>query len=709
RGRGALDVSGRPAARLALGADAGRYRLSGDIAPAQFLTGKLKRLTSPIVRVRGDGRLRDRVLDGELALTSAALRAVGRGAIDLAGNRYRKVRVGLDLLRPNALFPNMTGRSVRVVWTLDGPFARANYAYRLTSPGVKFDNTGFVDVRAEGRGRLSPWPMRVPLRLTARGITGVGDVAGAILGNARLEGMLTVTPALIRGEGLQLRSNKLNGKLGLLIDLVTGRFEVLLSGGLTRYAIPGLGIVDVLTDLKVVPGPGGRGSRVVGTGKAWVRRLDNSFFRDLTGGLPRIETNLERGNDGVLHFTNLQLFAPSLRLSGEGRRNRDGTVHIVARGRQAKYGALRMTLDGNISRPRIDLLLDRPNESLGLRDMRLLLEPNATGFAYEAAGASRLGPFTSNGRILLPNGGRATIAIAALNVGGSIARGNLRSDPGGFSGTLAIAGSLDGTLDFAPAGGAQRIEAHLRATGVRFPGAFAVRSGRLDGTIILADGRTTVDAVVDARGFEAGGISFARLTANARLVNGSGQVRAAFAGRRGAAFEFTTLAQVTPENIRLTGRGQIERRALVLRQAAVLTRSGDGWSLAPTQFSFAGGSGTLSGRSGSRPELHAQLRAMPMQILEIAWPGLGLAGSATGRVDYAWVGDRSGRADITIRGLTRAGLVLASQPIDVGIAAIIGGNTAALRAVAASGGKTIGRAQARFAPLGRGPLVAELL
>jgi hypothetical protein len=25
------------------------------------------------------------------------------------------------------------------------------------------DNTGFVDVRAEGRGRLSPWPMRVPL------------------------------------------------------------------------------------------------------------------------------------------------------------------------------------------------------------------------------------------------------------------------------------------------------------------------------------------------------------------------------------------------------------------------------------------------------------------------------------------------------------------------------------------------------------------
>jgi translocation and assembly module TamB len=710
RGRGALDLSGRPTARLALGADAGRYRLAGEIAPSQFLGGKLQRLTAPVVRVRGDGRLADRVLDGQLALTSRSLRAVSVGALDLGGNRYRRVRLGVDLLRPNALFPNMTGRNVRLVWTLDGPFGRANYSYRLTSPGVKFDNTGFVDVRAEGRGRLSPWPMRVPLRLTARAITGVGDVVGSILANARLDGMLTITPKFVRGEGLRLTSNKLNGKVALLIDLVSGRFEVLLSGGMTRYAIPGLGIVDVMTELKVVPGPGGHGSRVVGTGKAWVRRLDNSFFLNIAGGLPRIETNLERGNDGIVHFTNLQLFAPALRLSGAGQRNRDGTFHIVASGRQSKYGALRMTLDGNISRPRVDLLLDRPNETLGLKDMRLLLIPSAAGFDYTAAGASKLGPFTSNGRILLPSGGRATIAIAALNVGGTTASGNLRSDPGGFTGRLAVAGGgLDGDLAFAPSGDAQRIEAHLRANGANFPGIFAVRSGRLDGIIVLADERTTVDGVVDARGFEASGISLARLTANARLVNGSGQVRAAIAGRRGAAFDFTTLANVTPDSIRLTGRGQIERRPLVLRQPAVLTRSGDGWDLAPTSFSFAGGSGTLAGRSGSRPELHAQLRSMPLQILDIAWPGLGLAGAATGRVDYAWKGDRSGRADLKIRGLSRAGLVLASQPIDVGIAAAVGGDQAAMRAVAASGGKTIGRAQARFSPLGRGPLIAELM
>src|SRR4029078_13042080 len=93
-----------------------------------------------------------------------------------------------------------------------------------------------------------------------------------------------------------------------------------------------------------------------------------------------------------------------------------------------------------------------------------------------------------------------------------------------------------------------------------FPGAFAVRSGRADGTIILADERTTIDGVVDARGIEAGGISLAGRPANAKLVNGSGQVRAAFAGRRGAAFAFSTLADITPEQLRLTRTVRIRRQ-----------------------------------------------------------------------------------------------------------------------------------------------------
>ena len=710
RGMAGLDLSGRPTARLALGVDSGRYRLQGKWAPAQFLTGKLQRLTDPVVNIRGDATLNDRILDGQLTASSPSLHAVAKGAVDLANNRYRAMRVGIDLMRPRALFPNMTGRDVRMVWTLDGPFATAAYSYRLTSSHVQFDDTGFDELRAEGRGRLGPWPLRVPLRLGARAITGIGDVAGAMLANPRIEGWLTITPKLVRGDGLRLTSAKWNGKISLLIDLVTGRFDVLLSGGLQRYLIPGLGIVDVITDLRVVPGPNNKGSHVVGTAKAWVRRLDNSFFRDLTGGLPSLTTNLERGNDGIVHFTNLQLYSPKLRLTGAGQRFRDGTFHIVASGHQSKYGPIRLTLDGEIDHPKLDLFLDRPNEALGIRAMQLLLDPTPAGFNYRASGGSKLGPFTSNGQILLPPGQPTVIGIASLDAGGAHASGRLRSDPGGFTGHLALAnGTLAGTLDFSPAGQAQRIDAHITANNASFPGAFTVRAGRADGTIVLADQRTTIQGTVDARAITYGAVSLARLTANASLVNGSGQVRAAFAGRRGAAFAFTTAAQVTPDSIRLTGSGRIERQPLVLNGPAILTRSGDGWALSPASFSFAGGRAVVSGRSGSRPEVHAEVQGMPLDVLDLAWPRLDLSGAATGRLDYAWKGNRNGRLDLKIRGLSRAGLVLASKPIDVGIAAIVSNDRAALRAVAASNGAVVGRAQARFAPMGGGPLFAELM
>jgi translocation and assembly module TamB len=710
RGTASLDLSGRPTARLALGVDSGRYRLQGQWAPAQFLTGKFQRLLSPVVTIRGDATLKNRQLDGEMMAASPELRAAAKGTVDLARNRYRDMRLGIDLLKPPALFTNITGKSVRMVWTLDGPFGSADYSYRLTSDYVQFDNNGFTGLHAEGAGRLTPWPMRIPIRLAAKAITGIGDVAGAMLANPRIEGWLTVTPKLVQGQDLRLTSAKWNGKLSLLIDLVTGRFDVLLSGAMQRYLIPGVGIVDVVTDLHVVPGANGHGSHVVGTARAWVRRLDNSFFQSLTGGLPSLTTNLERGTDGIVHFTNLQLYSPKLRLSGAGERFKDGTFHITASGRQAKYGLLQMVLNGHIERPKVELFLPSPNETLGITDMHLALDPTAAGYNYKANGGSRLGPFTSVGQILLPHDAPTVIAVASLDAGGAHASGNLTSMPGGFLGRLTLAnGTLGGTLDFSPAGEAQRIDAHVTATNAVFPDAFSVRTGRADGVIILADERTSLEGSVDARGVASGAVTLARLTANAKLVNGSGQVRAAFAGRRGANFAFTTLADVSPGQIRLTGSGNIERQPLVLKQAAVLTRAGDGWALAPTALTFAGGNAVVSGRSGSAPELHAQLAEMPLQILDVLWPNLDLSGSATGRVDYAWKSSRSGRVDLKVHGLSRAGLVLASKPIDVAVAALVNGNQAGLRAVAASDGAIVGRAQARFAPLGNGPLVAELM
>ncbi|MFH7202639.1 hypothetical protein ACHWGV_28780, partial [Klebsiella pneumoniae] len=56
----------------------------------------------------------------------------------------------------------------------------------------------------------------------------------------------------------------------------------------------------------------------------------------------------------------------------------------------------------------------------------------------------------------------------------------------------------------------------------------------------------------------------------------------------------------------------------------------------------------------------------------------------------------------------RAGLVLSSRPIDVGIAAVLSPDKLGLRAVIASAGKTIGRAQVQLAPLGQGDLASRI-
>ncbi|MEA1072999.1 translocation/assembly module TamB domain-containing protein [Sphingomonas sp. LY160] len=713
RGAARLLVDRRQSATLALAADSGRYRLSGVLDGRPFVGPGLRPLIAPSVKVDGAATFAGSVLDGQLTLASSALRVVARGGVDLAASEYRQVRLGVDLLKPSALYPTMSGRNVRLLLTLDGAMERADYAYRLTSPQVAIDTTGFRNVRAEGRGRLSPWPMRVPLLLKAGAITGVGDVAGGILGNLSIDGMLAITPDLIRGDKLKLRSDKLNGLVSVLLDLKTGRFDLALSGGLKRYLVPGLGIVDVETVLRVVPGPGGKGSRIVGNAVAQVRRLDNSFFASLAGGLPRLTTNLERGADGVIRFTNLQIVAPKLRLSGQGMRRRDGTFMVEMRGHQAEYGPLRLRLDGPIDRPKVELFLDRPMDSLGLRDVRLFLAPAGSNFDFRANGQSQLGPFTTNGQILLPRGGRASIAIAALNVAGTTARGTMRSDPGGFSGLLRLAGGgLDGTLGFVPVAGSQKIEAHLTATNFSTAGppALSVRQGRIDGSVLLAPGRTTLDGVVSAQGLTTGGFTLARLTANARLVNGSGQVRGAVQGSRGTPFNLTGLADITPDQIRVTARGQVARRPLTLDTPAIITRVAGGWEVAPTRVRFGSGRGVLSGRTGDSPALRADIQSMPLDLLEVFVPRAGLGGIASGRVEYRWEnGQPAGSANIRVRGLTRAGLVLASKPIDVGINAVLANGRAAMRAVAVSDGKTIGRAQARVAPLGRGPIVAELM
>ncbi|MES3154573.1 translocation/assembly module TamB domain-containing protein [Sphingomonas faeni] len=695
---------------LALAQVAGRYTLSGTLAPSSLLKGRLQRLTAPRILVNGSAEFANRRLDGQLSLRTPALAIDTTGIIDLAANAYRDVRIKARLLRPPALFDNMTGNMVELRAILDGPFATAAFDYRLDASRFAFDQTGFENAHAAGKGRLSAAPVTVPIRFTAARVTGVGTVAGGILRNLTVDGLLRVTPTLLTGDALRLRSDKLTGSINLAVDLRNGQFEVGINGGLGRYLIPGLGIVDVKSTLRVVPGPNRHGTRVIGQGSAQMVRLDNAFFRSLAGGLPRITTNLERTTDGILHFTNLVLTAPQIRLTGNGYRRRDGTFHFEGGGRQQTYGPVTLKLDGQIDKPTLDLVFASPNATLGLSNVRAHLDPTPQGFAFTAAGGSRLGPFTTNGAILLPPGADATIQVAALNVAGTRASGNLAVVDGGFNGQLAVAGGISGELLFRPVGTVQRIEGHLAAKAATLD-TVALRAGKLDFVTLLDPAGTSIEATATGLGLRRGTLSLARFNGSASLRGGVGTIKASIAGSRGRAFDIQSVTQVTANSYAISAQGTLDGRPLKLLTPAVLTQAEDGWHLAPTKLSFGGGEAQVGGHfTGNSTAVDASLTRMPLALLDIGYPGLGLSGSASGRFNVATANGAAptGKADLTIRGLSRAGLVLSSRPIDVGVAAVLSPDKLGLRAVIASAGKTIGRAQAQLAPLGQGDLASRI-
>ena len=696
---------------LALAQVAGRYTLSGTLAPSSLLKGRLQKLTAPRILVNGSAGFANRRLDGQLSLRTPALAIDTTGIIDLGANAYRDVRIKARLLRPPALFANMTGNTVELRAILDGPFATAAFDYRLDASRFAFDQTGFENAHAAGKGRLSAAPVTVPIRFTAARVTGVGTVAGGILRNLSVDGLLRVTPTLLTGDALKLRSDKLTGSINIAVDLRNGQFEVGINGGLGRYLIPGLGIVDVKSTLRVVPGPNRHGTRVIGQGSAQMVRLDNAFFRSLAGGLPRITTNLERTTDGVLHFTNLVLTAPQIRLTGNGYRMRDGTFHFEGGGRQQTYGPVTLKLDGQIEKPTLDLVFASPNATLGLSNVRAHLDPTPQGFAFTAAGRSRLGPFTTNGVILLPPGAGATIAIAALNVAGTKASGNIAVVDGGFDGALAVAGGgISGELLFRPVGQIQRVEGHLAAKAATLDG-IALRQGKLDFVTLLDPAGTSIEATATGLGLRRGTFSLARFNGSASLRGGVGTIKASIAGSRGRAFDIQSVTQVTATSYAISAQGTLDGRPLKLLTPAIVTQADDGWHLAPTKLSFSGGEAQVGGRfTAASTAIDASLTRMPLAILDIAYPGLGLSGVASGSFTIATANGAAptGKANVTIRGLSRAGLVLSSRPIDVGVAAVLSPDKLGLRAVIASAGKTIGRAQAQLAPLGQGDLASRI-
>jgi translocation and assembly module TamB len=712
RGRLAAVLGTEQVAALDLAADAGRYRAEGTLAPTLLGKGLAARLAAPRLGVAIDTRLANRVLDGRLALRSAALRMEAEGAIDLARSSFDNLLVEVGAGRAEALLKQARGQDVRLRLRLDGPFRSAAYEYLLRAPELRFGKARIVDLRGQGQGRLSErGPTLVPLRVTARRVDGQGPVLDGILRDVSVAGTLQIAGSVVTSTPIAIRTSKVRGDLILLANLARGTLDAGFTGDLKGLDIPRFGLVDMTARVTAAQAPRG-GFQLTGRAAAALRRLDNAFLRGLAGGLPRATSDLRLGADGRLHFAGLTLDAPALRLRANGYRRPDGQVRFEGSGEHDSYGPVRLVLDGRIDRPHADLVLARPLDALGLREVKAELTPDAAGYVFTAAGGSTLGPFAGGGAILLPPGAPALIRVDRIAVADALAAGALTPVTGGFDGRLDVTGRVTGTIGFQPVSGVQRIILALAANAAQFAGPPAIGIGRgtVQATILLNPGATSVDANVQAGGVLVGRTRIGRLAGRARLVNGAGTVNLSLGAQRGRLFDLQARARIEPGRAAIDLAGTLARQPIRFANSAMLTREDGGWRLAPTVVDYRGGTAELAGLfGGAATQLRARLDRLPLALADLANPDLGLGGTISGQVRYDLPrgGNPSGEARVTVRGLTRSGLAISATPVDLGVNAVLNAHRAAVRAIVRNGATVIGRAQAMMTPLGAGGTIIE--
>jgi len=701
---------GRPAARLALHMQEGRYKLHGPLA----LIGPLAGLGSGEAMIDADLRFDKRVLAGTASAALAAVQLKATGGLDLGRNRFDEVRLEAVIAQPGKLAAGVTGRPVQLRARLAGPFRNVAFDYRLTAPELRQGKLGLRDLRLAGDARLAGAAGSFPFRLTA-GALAVGEAQiDERLRNLVVEGRIQRTDGQLRLAPTALRASGFAGQLDGQADPGTGRLAGNFRGGFNGLEIKGLGRLDVAAVLRLMK-PAGGAMAFTGTGRATMQRLDSGFLRGLGEGLPILTSDLALAGQRVA-LRNLRATAPALTLAGNGFYDLSGgTLTLEGTGEHRAYGPVRLTLEGKPDRPRVDLTLANPLPALRLRDVHALLVPDDDGYAVSAEGSSMLGAFKGEGAILLPADGTATIAIAGLGVSDVTVKGDLVPVEGGLEGTLALSGPAEGKLALSMVDNSvQRIGVEIDLGDANFTGSpqLTVNRGAVRGELLLRPGAVTIKGDAQARGMRIGGLRVGRFAGAVDLVNGAGTATVSMNTGNGRQFDLQARAAIAAERIRVDMRGSVNQRAVTLDRPLVLTSETEGWRLAPVTLQMQGGALRLSGLLGATAtQLTAQARALPLALLDILNSDLGLGGTADGDLtfDQPRGGQPTGRMNLRIKGLTRSGLALSSAPIDIGVNAALDSQRLAARALVARGGAVVGRWQALVAPLGAGSLADRLI
>ncbi|HEY9092978.1 translocation/assembly module TamB domain-containing protein [Parasphingorhabdus sp.] len=700
-------------AAVALAARDGLFGYDGIISPELLPSGLARKMASPQLALNGTASMEDGLVALDLSASSSAARLTARGGIDLARNSLDALRVDFDVRRPELFAANMKAQDLGFKLLLNGPFSGLRYRYLLAAPQLAFGNNILRKVQASGEGRRDATGFDIPVDLTVGSITGSGELFDRLLSGLSGQAFLRLEQGRLFADSAVITTNAVQATADIEARLASGEYRIDIEALARSFAIKNIGVADILANVELRPGTAGA-LTLTGDAQANLRRFDNAFLRELGGGLPVLRTGLLLGNDRKLRFPDLNIRAPKLRFTGSGVQESAAIFAFSGSGVHDQYGPYDLDLKGKLDEPVIVVLLENPLPDAGLSAVQINLDPVKHGFTFTTTGGSTLGPFEGEGAIVTLPGQGTEIQVGRLRVSDTIATGVIRPGDLGFSGNLAISGGgVTGNVLFEPGEDRQLIRAMLKAKDAHFAGEppIMIRIGSLDADLVLIDGRSDIKATVRAQGISRGELMVGRIAGSIRLTDGTGDATFSIAGTRGSTFNFQARADIAPDRYLVDGDGMFEGRALKLRNPLELRRVKDGWAASPTRLTYGQGTARFSGTWGTQSSrLDLTLNKMPLSLADILSDGLGLGGEANGTVKLAQTGSQMpvGDARLTIRGLTRSGLILTSTPVDMGLNVAFSTQGAAARGIIRSQSDIIGRFQGRISGFGRGNWRDEL-
>lgn len=705
-GRLSANLGGGPLARLALSARGGTFEARGQARASRLLgPGVVSNLLGQVTNVQLRSTWENRRADLNGRVSSEAFQLVANGGVDLGRNRFDALRLNFGLLRPAAIAPNLAGRDIRALVTLDGALAKPDVGYALTASRVAFGDTGVIGLRAVGTARFRDDHVAVPVNARARAITGLDAVAGGTLTNISINGDLAVDWPRILSDNLRIRSDRIDATAILVANVSTGLYTGALDGRIDNYRIDSVGIFNIETnaDLRSTSS----GLSLVGTVRARSTRFFNDTVRDFLGGNLTAGAQVRYRPDGIISFSALRLNAPKLRITeGSGTYAADGRISIRARGVSQEYGPVSVAVTGTASRPNVTLNAARPGLGLGITDLDAQVRSTGTDYAITATGMSDYGRFSAD-VLVRTAAGPLTVDIRRATIAEIDLSGTVRQTPAGpFAGRLDARGNgLAGVVRLAAAGRYQELLVNLRARDAVLPppADIAVGAARIDARVILYD-RPEVIADVQIADARFDSLEIAALRAIVDYRGGRGSAKMIAEGRSGVPFRVAMNSDLQPGLWRVALAGKVGGVDFRTAAPARILPRGSTYALLPTQVQFEDGSMRLAGSYGRALKLLARLDSVDLSIANTFSPGLGVGGRATGAISFEQAGGAFPTADIrlAIRDFTRTTEASVSQPMNVNLVAALEPSRATLRAIMRTRGTVVGRIQASADPLGPG-------